>query len=71
MTKDYDPFSHFNENSINNQDPHSQIENDETSGAEYTNENNSEGSETNKTSTVSNFLPQILTVDEIRKGINI
>ena len=70
MTKDYDPFSQFNENSINNQDPHSQIENDETSGAEYTNENNSEASETNKTSTISNFLPQILPDDEIGKDIN-
>ena len=28
-------FSQFNENLINNQDPHSQIENDETLGAEY------------------------------------
>ena len=70
MTKDYCSFSQFNENSINNQNPHSQIENDETSGAEYPNENNSEGSETNKTSTISNFMPQILADDEIGKGIN-
>ena len=43
-------FSQFNENSINNQDPHSQIENDETPEAEYDNENDSEDTETNKTS---------------------
>ena len=35
-------FSKFNENSISNQDPYSQTENDETSGAEYPNENHSE-----------------------------
>ena len=38
-------FSKFNENSIINQDPHSQIENDETPGAEYPNENDSEDTE--------------------------
>ena len=38
-------FSQFNENSIINQDSHSQIENDETPGAEYPNENNSEDTE--------------------------
>ena len=70
MTKDYCSFSQFNENSINNQNPHSQIENDETSGAEYPNENNSEDSETNKTSTISNIMPQLLPDDEIGKGIN-
>ena len=41
----YHPFSQFNENSINNQDSHSQIENDETPGAEYPNENDSEDTE--------------------------
>ena len=35
-------FSQFNEKSINNQDPHSQIENDETPGTEYPYENDSE-----------------------------
>ena len=63
-------FSQFNENSINNQDPHSQIENDETPGAEYANENDSEDTETNKTSTIPNFMPQILPDDAIVKGIN-
>ena len=43
-------FSQFNENSINNQDPNSPIENDETPEAEYANENDSEDTETNKTS---------------------
>ena len=32
-------FFHFNENLINNQDPHSQIENDETPRRKYLNEN--------------------------------
>ena len=40
-------FSQCNENSINNEDPHSQIENDETPEAEYTNKNDSEDTETN------------------------
>ena len=35
-------FAQFNENLINDQDPNSQIENDETSGAEYSNESDSE-----------------------------
>ena len=50
-------FSQFNENSINNQDPHSKFENDGTPGAEYRNENNSEDTETNKTSAIPNFMP--------------
>ena len=56
----------FNENLINNQDPHRQIENDET---EYPYESDSE-EETNKTSALPNFMPQILPDDEIAKGIN-
>ena len=63
-------FSQFNENSINNQDPHSQIENEETQEAEYPNENDSEDTETNKTSAIPNFMPQVLPDDEIAKGIN-
>ena len=63
-------FFQFNENSVNNQDPHNQIKNDETPGAEYLNENDSEDTETNKTSTIANFMPQILPDDEIGKGIN-
>ena len=39
-------FSQFNEKSISNQDPHSQIENDETPEADYPNENDSEDTET-------------------------
>ena len=35
-------FLQFNANSINNQETHSQIENDETPGAEYSNESDSE-----------------------------
>ena len=60
----------FNENLINNQDPHSQIENDETPGAEYPNESDSENEETNKTSALSNFMPQILPDNEIEACIN-
>ena len=35
-------FAQSNENAINNKDPHSQIEIDETPGGEYPNENYSE-----------------------------
>ena len=63
-------FSQFKDNSINNQDPHSQTENDETPEAENPNENDSEDTETNKTSTVSSFMPQILPDEEIATGIN-
>ena len=64
-------FSQFNENSlITSQNPHSQIENDETPGAEYHNENDSEETETNKTSPIANFLPKILPDDEITEGID-
>ena len=51
-------FSQFNENLINNQDPHSQIESD------------SEKEKTNKTSALPSFMPQILPDDEIAVGIN-
>ena len=63
-------FSQFNENLINNQDPHSQIENDEIPEVEYPNENDSEDTERNKISAVLNFMPQVLLDDEIEKGIN-
>ena len=53
-------FSQFNENSINNQDSHSQIENDETARAEIPSENDSEDT----------IMPQILPDDEIAKGVN-
>ena len=41
-------YSKFNETLISNQNPQSQIENDETPGAEYSNESYSENRETNK-----------------------
>ena len=63
-------FSQFNENLINNQDPHSQIENDETPGPEYPNESDSEEGETNNNSAIPNFMPQILPDIEIAEGIN-
>ena len=63
-------FSKFNEYSINNQDPYSQIENDETSEAEYPNENDSGDTETNKTSAIPNVMPQILPDDESINSLN-
>ena len=63
-------YSRLNETLVNNQNPHSQIENDEIPGAEYPNDNDSEDTETNKTSTTPTFMPKISTDDEIAKGIN-
>ena len=63
-------FSQFNENLINNQDPHIQIENDGTPGPEYPNDSDSEEGETNNNSALPNFMPQILPDDEIPEGIN-
>ena len=64
------PFLQFNENLINNQDSHSQIENYETPGEEYPNESDSEKGETNKALALSNLIPQRLPDDEIAEGIN-
>ena len=55
---------------INNYDPHSEIENDETPGPEYQNESDSEEGEPNKNSALPNFMPQKLTGDEITEGMN-
>ena len=63
-------FSKFNDNSIHNQDPHRQIENDKTPGTKYPNENDSEDTEINKTSAYPNYMPQILPDDAIAKAIN-
>ena len=53
-------FSQYNENLINNQNPElRQIENDETPGAEYPNENDSEDKETNESSAIPNFMPKL------------
>ena len=62
-------FLQVNENLINNQDPPSQIENDETPRPEYPNESDSEEGETNN-SALRNFMPQILPDDEITEVIN-
>ena len=48
-------FSQFNENLINNQDPDSQIKNDETSGTKYPNGSDTEKGGTNKTFAIPNF----------------
>ena len=63
-------FSQFNENSINYQDPDSQIENDETPEVEHHNENDSEDIERNKSPAIPNFMPKMLPDDEIAKGLN-
>ena len=62
-------FSQFNENLISNQYPHSQTKNDEKEG-KCPNENNTEEGETNRTSSIPNFMPQILPDDEIAEDIN-
>ena len=49
-------FLQFNENMINNQDSHSEIENYETPGTEYPNENGSEETETIETSVITTFM---------------
>ena len=66
----YLSFSQFNESLMKNQDPHSQTENDETSEPEYPNESKLEEGETNKISALPNFMPQILTDDEIAESMN-
>ena len=53
---------------INNQDPQSQIENDKTPGAEYSNESYSENRKTNKATAIANFMPKILPDNEIAQG---
>ena len=63
-------YSKCNETLVNNQDPQSQIENDETPGAEYSNESYSENRETNKATTTANFMPKILPDNDIAEGIN-
>ena len=52
---------------INNKDPQNRIENDQTRGAKYPNK---EEGETNKTSAISNFMPQTLPDNEISERIN-
>ena len=63
-------YSRLSETLIENQDPHSQIKNNEIPGAEYPNDNDSEDIETNKTSTIPTFMPQILPDDETAEGKN-
>ena len=53
-------YSEFNETLINNQDPQSHIENDETPGAEYSNESYSENREANKATAITRYQLQIL-----------
>ena len=61
--------SKFNETKINHQVTHSNTEYDETPGAKYPNENNSEDTETNTISPVLNCMRKIQ-VHEIAESIN-
>ena len=61
-------FVQFNENLINNQDPHSQTEHDETPEEEYPNESDLEEGETNRTFALPNVMPH--PDNEIAEGIN-
>ena len=54
---------------INNQDPHSETENVERLRAEYSDENDSDDTETSKTSVICNFMPKILPNDKIAETI--
>ena len=63
-------FVQFNENLINNRDPYSQIENDETLEAEYPIGSDLEVGETNRTFALPNFMQKILPENEIAEGIN-
>ena len=63
-------YSEFNETLINNQDPRSKIENDETPALKHPNGNDSEDREINRTSAISNFMPKIFPHDEIAEGVN-
>ena len=45
--------------------PHNQIENDETTGTEYSNENLSENTEKKKNSAMANFFPKMEWDDDI------
>ena len=54
---------------FNNQDSHSQTKNDETSGTEFPDENDSEDTKANKISAILNFMSQILPDDEIAEGM--
>ena len=56
-------FFQCNENSINNQDLHSQNEDNEIPEVEYPNENDSEDTEINEASAIPNFMLQILPDD--------
>ena len=46
------------------------IENDVIPGAEYLNENDSEDTESNKTSAITNFIPKVWADDEIAESTN-
>ena len=63
-------YSQFNETLINNQDSQIQIENDETPGAEYSNESYSEHREKNTATAIFNFMPKILRDNDFAEGIS-
>lgn len=60
----------FNETLSDNQDPHSNIENDETPRTEYPCENDSKDWETSKTSAVPNIMLKMSPNDANAEGIS-
>ena len=64
-----DTFSSLNQNLISNQVLHSQIKY-ESPGATYSNENDSEGTKTNKSSAILNFMSKMLPSDEIAEDMS-
>ena len=58
----------FNEPVINNQDPHSQIDNDEVPGAEYPNKNDPEYTKTNKNFQFSTLCQECYRIMKLQKN---
>ena len=63
-------YAHYNENMINNQDPHGQIENEETPEAEFNNDELNERTDSNTNTAIPTFMPKIWSEDEILENIN-
>ena len=60
----------YNENLINHLNPHTQIENNKASRAEYLHKYDSEDRETNKTSAILNLILKIFPDEETAGGVN-
>ena len=57
-------------NMLNNQDTFGQIESNGRGEAVYSNRQDDENTESNRNSTVPNFMPRILAEDDILESIN-